>query len=499
MSFLAKIFVDDEERNILNADYLFYQYKDLTGLPYSGAQGGQLDIELESTSNDRLWYDWMLSYALMKKGYIRFYNRDGMSKFFDIEFWDCYCTDLKETFRSVGTQPMKMGISLSAGIYRIRGLVFEKSWKVSDPFSKTESTESKEKEKRCIISFKASEDDFTQGNFGFDFMRGDYATICDHYEALKAEYTPLTVYGTEYFVPWLSIRKGQTVTLKLDKTIRGKFECVTLEHNEREFTVNVDNFENAKEVQISCNATLTGPVQLRLMADGTELAGALNVWKNTTKRMCLRWVFVKLQEGDADIKSLSTKVNKLMLEQCLLQGFNPTLIDIDLANDEYEVLDITALPKTYEENVRNSLKTGTSDEVPSDDISLDIFLDSIVTADQYRYDNIPANMRIDIEQTGVIYFANVKSIGANGQVTGVSGITPGTSIVFTKDNKSIASTIVHEVMHGLGLKHSFYEDKYIKKHTFASRTTDNFMDYDNKPVHTWKWQWEKLHESGFAK
>ncbi|HEY5746319.1 MAG TPA: type VI secretion system tube protein TssD [Chryseolinea sp.] len=135
MSFLARLFVDDQARDILNADYLFHKTKDLLGQPQSQALGGQLDITLESTGQDALWYDWMLSAYHMKKGYIRFYNRDGLSKLFDFEFWDCFCTGLHETFRSTGATPMTLQLSLSPGIFRIRDLVYEKPWKVSDPFS----------------------------------------------------------------------------------------------------------------------------------------------------------------------------------------------------------------------------------------------------------------------------------------------------------------------------------------------------------------------------
>ena len=33
MSFLARLFVDDQARDILNADYLFHKTKDLLGQP----------------------------------------------------------------------------------------------------------------------------------------------------------------------------------------------------------------------------------------------------------------------------------------------------------------------------------------------------------------------------------------------------------------------------------------------------------------------------------
>lgn len=148
MSFFAKIFVDDQEREVLNSDYIFHKTKDLYGQPDSQALGGQLDIALESTDHDHLWYDWMLSDNVRKKGHIRFYNRDSLSKLYDFEFWDCYCTGLHESFRSTGTIPMTLQLSLSPGIFRIRDYVFEKSWKISEPFSKNRVVTGRNEEER---------------------------------------------------------------------------------------------------------------------------------------------------------------------------------------------------------------------------------------------------------------------------------------------------------------------------------------------------------------
>ncbi|XKW95684.1 metallopeptidase [Tenacibaculum maritimum] len=44
-------------------------------------------------------------------------------------------------------------------------------------------------------------------------------------------------------------------------------------------------------------------------------------------------------------------------------------------------------------------------------------------------------------------------------------------------------------MHGLGLRHTF-EGTY----NYKDYKTDNYMDYKNNKRHTYKWQWEKLHE-----
>ena len=56
--------------------------------------------------------------------------------------------------------------------------------------------------------------------------------------------------------------------------------------------------------------------------------------------------------------------------------------------------------------------------------------------------------------------------------------------------------IPHEIMHALGLEHTFEEkDHPNKEHIFRKRRTKNYMDYDNTKETTFKWQWEKMRTS----
>ncbi len=71
------------------------------------------------------------------------------------------------------------------------------------------------------------------------------------------------------------------------------------------------------------------------------------------------------------------------------------------------------------------------------------------------------------------------------------GISPtGTGVAFVTLNAEghiEHKSTVHELMHALGLKHTFesmYKLKYGK--------TSNYMDYNNNKKHTYKWQWQNL-------
>ena len=48
--------------------------------------------------------------------------------------------------------------------------------------------------------------------------------------------------------------------------------------------------------------------------------------------------------------------------------------------------------------------------------------------------------------------------------------------------------VTHELLHAMGLYHSFKNNDYC----FKKRATKNIMDYSIKKNHIWRWQWKKL-------
>ena len=69
MSYLAKLFLDNTERNVLNAQVLVRQLTDWIGRPASRPQGGIIDIKIKST-HEPLFWEWMVSPTMMKEGKI---------------------------------------------------------------------------------------------------------------------------------------------------------------------------------------------------------------------------------------------------------------------------------------------------------------------------------------------------------------------------------------------------------------------------------------------
>ena len=60
------------------------------------------------------------------------------------------------------------------------------------------------------------------------------------------------------------------------------------------------------------------------------------------------------------------------------------------------------------------------------------------------------------------------------------------------------TTLCHEVIHGLGLRHTHFDDEPIlkeeKKYVFTRKTTDNIMSYASSRKTTWHWQWELIRD-----
>lgn len=140
MSFLAKLFINDEVRNIINANQVFSRYADVNGRPTSKPVGGRLEFSVESTGDDSFFYDTMFSPTAKCKGEIVFYKRDGLSVLFKMEFANAQILNLSEHFSAVGSTPLCMNLSIGWGIIKMRGLTHEETWNPFNPFLDIEET-----------------------------------------------------------------------------------------------------------------------------------------------------------------------------------------------------------------------------------------------------------------------------------------------------------------------------------------------------------------------
>ncbi len=127
MSFLAKLYVDGAEYNVLSCTYNFEQPMDHTGKPAGKPVGGQIMVTLESQGRYDLFH-WMAAPDQTKDGSIIFYKRDAMSRLQEVLFKKAYCVKLVENFDAVSTTPMQKRIVISAQTIQIGDMTFENRW-----------------------------------------------------------------------------------------------------------------------------------------------------------------------------------------------------------------------------------------------------------------------------------------------------------------------------------------------------------------------------------
>ncbi len=134
MSILAKMYIDEKEFNILQFRYSIEQNSDYNGYPSAKPTGGIWSIVFESTK-ESLFYEWMVAENTIKNLEIVLSPAAMNGKTRRIKLFDVYCLKYMENFDGVNSKPMRTYIEVSPAIMEDGGAkIFEKYWKVSDPF-----------------------------------------------------------------------------------------------------------------------------------------------------------------------------------------------------------------------------------------------------------------------------------------------------------------------------------------------------------------------------
>ncbi|MDC1161824.1 type VI secretion system tube protein TssD [Tenacibaculum sp.] len=145
-SFNAKLFINDEVRNILNVNQAYKQVTDITGRPEGKPYGASLFIAIESTKNDDFFYHNMFSPSNKVKGEVVFYKRDGFSILFKMEFANAYILGLNEEFDAYDSNPLHMNLEIGWGIMKMKGILHQERWNPDNPFEEVETTVLEERE-----------------------------------------------------------------------------------------------------------------------------------------------------------------------------------------------------------------------------------------------------------------------------------------------------------------------------------------------------------------
>lgn len=215
-----------------------------------------------------------------------------------------------------------------------------------------------------IVNFERK--DNYNGEFGFDWYRADYPSIIldqSKLEALKNEYTPTTIKGKEYFIPWLAMFPNQNnVKLMLNVAMEGKIvgrakdatiqlpaqQGIRFEPSEIKITKAKE--EGKIEVQVFCEQPLTDNLQIDIKySHNDEVIGKINILKNDNiYNLGLRLIKVVSDKEETKARELtyindslaSVDLENFLNKNSLQQALIKTKIDPDefLIELDYEKL-----------------------------------------------------------------------------------------------------------------------------------------------------------------
>ena len=470
---------------------------------------------------------------MQKEGTVSFYNHDGMSIFKKLEFREAYCFLYKEEFSSNGKLAMRHTIEISPGNTNYHGINFTKNW--SEPVFDTKNAntfvkeEEEDEEKRIVLSFTAEDSDVEEGKFGYDNYKDCKSQCTSDKNKLKQEYKPLQVYGEEYVPAWLSMRKGQTITLKF-ATSRSKNyklfnEIKFADHPD--FTFEPANLKGVDKVNITCNNTNATTAQIKVEGDGV-VVGAVNFFYPEPKKVDLRWIVVNFNEGDTvKIEGNDYKTNQKLIEY-FKKAFNPAVVDINIVNEESEILDLTKkiaeIAETenkkitneeelknkkivdkaeieYVAGIRKHIQDGTKDQAKSEEEERKALMRELKSLHTIRNKGRETQIELTLLLTNLKCQIPVKGSDEKGSNNGITH--GGVSLMFFGNRDKFPNKETpHEVMHGTGLPHTFIEDHdkpTSKKHTLEMKATPNVMDYEGDQNRTYYWQWQEIYNSNYSK
>ena len=445
---------------------------------------------------------------------IKIYDASGYT-IREIELIDAHIKFSRESFSAFQNSKketetsMVMQMQVLSAIQRINGKALNVfRWHISDYGIEeykppVNSTAVEEKDKKPFrIDLEAKSRDIKDGVFGFDKIQNNYKNICkSDNEKLRQEYRPIpNVLGKEYLPPWLSIRKGQTVELELDWEKKGRadeYANITFDTH-TDFTITPTDLKGVKKIQITCNNTNQKPVQILIKADD-KTVGALNIFYPEPKKIELEWCFIEITGNGKDKNDLKTKINKPKLETLLKKGLNPALIDITVSNNPANIVDVTEY--TERQKQKGVLKKHSDNRI-GNYIERNL-VSRVFGTIGIKHNEDKTKLTLYVINRKCITTADITDSGAFSMVGGLSPTGTGISyMVLGDENKIDLRNVMHEVMHSLGLKHTFLkrgENLANFIHIFEKEKTKNYMDYKTTKLYTRKWQWKKLHQYSHLK
>lgn len=288
----------------------------------------------------------------------------------------------------------------------------------------------------------------------------------------------------KYYAPWLSIANGQKIRLQIKMDWKDKPQKLEWDKEYLHTGIlklpdlsSLSITSSLQNIEIECIGEITEEIEIRVLADG-KLAGRLQIVPNKKRKIKVTWCLVDLSGKDSkgrykDIEALKNKLTQQQINRFIKYlGLSQALVDVE-ATSTYKKLFLSDLGYNWEKytKVPNYKYEGKS-IINRNDLQY-------VCQEEYEKKYLNDDNHI------VMFLLNKKcpKIKINrknktiteeeGQDLGGNAFDLGSKYLMLYEGfHDKTKTITHEILHCLGLRHSFDKEA---PHKFKAYKTDNIM------------------------
>ena len=354
------------------------------------------------------------------------------------------------------------------------------------------------------------------GEFGMDYMRDRSLKDDRSYEALlldPANYTklqeeaytilPLDWYDTirednprlaPYTNTWLALAKDQSATLDLviqclapvTKTLQLEYDNTALQLNTDTVTLDhsaISKISNA--LTVKCLKTFNNEDQSIRVMDGTRQLGQINLVPNDKKRnieVLMVNVTTDIEDNKRYKTGTPTEADITMLHKVLGQAFCTTTI-------ETMDFDLTKIPEVHQKIMTDYTVQKGRNRALNTNHNTAVGAPILPDFMNYAFNEVTENKHVDVYKIFIFKDDCTTVINDVVIIPDVAGRASSFFKSATVFSTKSSITIAHELLHTIGLEHSFSIDV---PYSFVEESTKNVMDYGVIRNHLWYRQWKKL-------
>ena len=321
----------------------------------------------------------------------------------------------------------------------------------------------KKEEPDYLIHFRRPET--YNGEFGFDWMRDDYSTVCNNYEELKKEYydceknEKVELGHKEYFVPWLSMLPKQEDDDELKREVKLKIEVEKLNNYQIQdddymeipskagviFNPNkikVSEINKNTTIEVICKEPLERDICIIVLDKNNIEVGKLNVFANNEiLTLDIKFVKVYWERHLKQLKEINNLRNANGYIDVLKKSLGQALINVNILQSDFDKWDSIKIEDLKREKG-------------------EILFDTSNRMTKEGRKRVKEKCPIENYKGIVVFYTSFDKVPENRYAAGDAQIYPlDYKFVFIYQNSARNTDLSHEIGHTLGLEHSFDELK----------------------------------------